>query len=322
MHTLRTPLPSKPAPSKPVAQARESATRVCPVRVHSNRSRSAFTLVELLVVIVILAMLASLITMASSRAMTAARNAAIKAEIDMLSMAIMNYKNEYGAFPPCYDSTSYIATGPAAKHLSRLFPRCNTTTEFAAAVAMLPTTSLSPVTSIVSWLNGFTENPLLPITDASGRKRLYDFDRSRLASTNSANIATSQLVYYPSSKPGSPFIYINSSAYGTVASPNTFPIQAIVYVPQSSGYETISLSTATYTPQIQVLSSGTMFFNKDSFQILCAGNDGIFSEDANMNNSLDAGEDLNNNGTLDRSDDDLSNFWPGTRKDYLDSLNQ
>jgi prepilin-type N-terminal cleavage/methylation domain-containing protein len=92
------------------------------------RVRSGFTLVELLVVIVILAMLASLITVAASRAMTAARNAAIKAEIDMLHMAIMNYKNEYGSFPPCVDteyaSNSYTSNGQAAKHIARVFPRC------------------------------------------------------------------------------------------------------------------------------------------------------------------------------------------------------
>jgi hypothetical protein len=39
------------------------------------------------------------------------------------------------------------------------------------------------------------------------------------------------------------------------------------------------------------------FVNPDSFQILSAGLDGVFG-----------------------NDDDMSNFWKGTRKDYLDSL--
>jgi hypothetical protein len=39
------------------------------------------------------------------------------------------------------------------------------------------------------------------------------------------------------------------------------------------------------------------FANPDTFQILCAGRDEIFG-----------------------NDDDLSNFWPGTRREYLDSL--
>ena len=50
--------------------------------------RSAFTLVELLVVIVILAMLASLVTVAASRALAAARNAALEeaaARVERLS---------------------------------------------------------------------------------------------------------------------------------------------------------------------------------------------------------------------------------------------
>jgi hypothetical protein len=38
-------------------------------------------------------------------------------------------------------------------------------------------------------------------------------------------------------------------------------------------------------------------FNADTFQILCAGRDEQFG-----------------------TDDDLSNFWPGTRREYLDSL--
>ena len=39
------------------------------------------------------------------------------------------------------------------------------------------------------------------------------------------------------------------------------------------------------------------YFNPDSFQIICAGRDEKFG-----------------------TDDDMSNFWPGTRKDYIDSL--
>ena len=83
--------------------------------------RSGFTLVELLVVIVIIAVLAALIVPAVFQARVTAKNAVIKAEIDMLTMAIENYKNEYGSYPPGVSTGG--ASGLAAKHIQRIFPR-------------------------------------------------------------------------------------------------------------------------------------------------------------------------------------------------------
>jgi len=241
------------------------------------RNPRGFTLVELLVVILIVALLAALVTPAVMQAQVAARNAAIKAEIDMLHMAIMNYKNEYGSFPPCADSTSYSAGGPAAKHLARLFPRCASPAD---QFTGFPT--LTPQNALVAWLGGYTDDPTLPITGGA-RKKLYDFDQSRIA-----NIS-----YYPSGKPGSPYIYINAANYTTGSGAATTILS-------------ISLTGGTYFAHRVPLSATGNFntltqpaFNPDTFQILCAGRDEKFG-----------------------TDDDLSNFWPGTKKDYLDSLNQ
>ncbi len=245
----------------------------------SPSSRSAFTLVELLVVIGIIAVLAGIITPAVMRAQASARNAAIKAEIDMLHMAIMNYKNEYGSFPPCYAPT-FSGTDAASKHLQRIFPRCSApAASLTSALSAASPNYITPENAISFWLSGFTNDPTSPLSPLASRTRLYDFDMSRI----NANTGD----YFPSGKPNSPYIYFlsgtSANGYGTVATPNTWAVA----------------TSGTHTPQIQVLTSGTNFFNADTFQILCAGRDEQFG-----------------------TDDDLSNFWPGTRRDYLDSLNQ
>jgi len=210
----------------------------------------------------------------------------------MLHMAIMNYKNEYGSFPPC---TGDLVT--ASRHVRKLFPRLAPAqaSQQASYLQYLNTTPFSitagvtPDTAIVVWLFGYNTDPLNPILSpltgisVSGgiltatstpplltRNKMYDFDRSRI------NISYQ---YCPKDSSGSPYILIMSNAYGAPASPTTH--------------------LGNYAAETSTTPTGTIFFNPDSFQILCAGRDGIWGPD---------------------SDDDLSNFWPGTRRDYLDSL--
>jgi prepilin-type N-terminal cleavage/methylation domain-containing protein len=79
-------------------------------RLPSTRSRrQAFTLIELLLVILIIGMLVALVSAAAVRAVGAARNAQITVEIGLLDAAMQTYKNDTaGAYPP---DCSLMGTG-------------------------------------------------------------------------------------------------------------------------------------------------------------------------------------------------------------------
>ena len=212
--------------------------------------RSGFTLVELLVVITIIGVLAALITPAVFQARRTGQISAIKAEIDLLHMAMMHYKNEYGSFPPCSSGTS--SSDPAARHIRRLFPR--------TAASYAPSAATTPANSLVGWLGGYTKNPTDPL-DLLGagdpRVKIFEFDQNRVSNT-----APTIGQFHPREKPGSPYIYIDNMNYGTP----------------------VTVGANTYTANATD--------NPDTFQILCAGLDETWG-----------------------TDDDLSNFWKGTRGD-------
>jgi prepilin-type N-terminal cleavage/methylation domain-containing protein len=193
-------------------------------------SRDGFTLVELLVVISIIGMLTAIAVPTIFSAVASARNAKTKAEIDMLQMALMNYKNEYGSFPPANMGPTNPATGygplwltpttnparptpqvntahPAYKHLVRIFPRLSEETTGLNS-PYYTMSRMSPAQALVFWLQGFYENPEYPLTNGGPgfsyyspqpgtRKRLFDFDESRLYAASmpyefGLNPATSQ----------------------------------------------------------------------------------------------------------------------------------
>jgi len=262
-----------------------------------RKTPRGFTLTELLVVIGIIAVLAALVTPAVMNARKAARVAAVKAEIDMLHMAVMNYKNEYGSFPPLVvGGLSISGTDPASRHLIRIFPRITSGSGQAVSLTYLNTgsTTLSGSTNPINafnalplWLYGYNGDPSAPVWNvtASGtmqRKKLFDFDQSRLL-----NIGTPNVIYHVAGKTDSAYLYIPTTNYAALAyagGASTVPGA----LRQSFRGEGSAVLFATST---------SAFFNPDSFQILTAGLDGVFG-----------------------NEDDMSNFWKGTRKEYLDSL--
>src|SRR3989339_1099938 len=108
------------------------------------RTRRGFTLVEMLVVIVIIGILASLITGAAIMARLRAKITMVRTEIAQLEMTLTQYKAEVGEFPPDFANLQFPCSKTAGlpdpnpnndeivrvnaqdavlRHLRRRFPR-------------------------------------------------------------------------------------------------------------------------------------------------------------------------------------------------------
>ena len=138
------PRDRRPGPNRPASTPREARRRQNdrylntgrqshaaspPVRPRATERRPAaragFTLTELLVVISIIAVLASLGTYGAMRALDTAKQARIKAEVDQIDMALKAYREKYGSYPPCdLRSSNRDCPWPAVRsHVARVFPR-------------------------------------------------------------------------------------------------------------------------------------------------------------------------------------------------------
>ena len=320
-----------------------------PQSLRTRPAAAGFTLVEMLVVIGILGVLAAIVSPALLGIRRSARTRAIKSEIDMLHIAFENYGQKYGSLPPCRATPNTTAEwiDAAGWHLRSIFPRYNASESGTTAYPRDPTEMLSYMNTaagvpfqslgrspqsmaiternaIVIWLSGYTSDPTRPVLSTTGsvavtagvvignwldsgtltptgtllpRLRLYEFDDTRIRVTT----GTDSLQYWAPGQPASPYCYIDAERYPTVSYTGTTPAQLEVVGAHRVPRVPLGAKPSATTPDawyFTTAGSGTnVFFNPDSFQILCAGADGVFG-----------------------TDDDLSNFWNGTRRQYLDSV--
>jgi prepilin-type N-terminal cleavage/methylation domain-containing protein len=275
--------------------------------------RGGFTLVELLVVIAIIGMIVALAVPTIFSAIRTARNAAVKSEIDLLHTALMNYKNEYGSFPPAnmqglWSGGAVNQRHPVYKHLVKIFPRLSEPTSGANSPYEVMA-KMSPAQALVFWLSGFYQNPENPITNdgASGtRKKFFDFDQTRLyAASNYAFDGTPQQfvprndpqastygppVYFtPHPQSGTPYVYFDNRCYDTPSSTTTEIETADNAYVQLSGQDAVYFAKSTnanvsraapYLTSLPPAETNPSWSQRhmlaDSFQLIAAGADGFY----------------------------------------------
>jgi type II secretory pathway pseudopilin PulG len=289
---------------------RSSPCRSVPAR------RSAFTLVELLVVITIIIILMGLLTPVVMIALANAKEARIKLEIATMDGAFKAYKEKRGSYPPSDftnigtaklvggnlnytppSSSSHPQLDALAMHLSKAFPRCNIQTEIAAIIVSnpnYPSTSapapVSPSQAIYFWLSGFCTDPEHPISGllAAGTTReapFFEFDRARLSFTGLP--ATAAPCYCAADTPGVPYVYFASQNYLTHAASIYSGPSSFNAIGNKTGYPMTPYDTAVwgqggtgilrpYAADAYVKNQAPAPVNPNSFQIISAGLDMAF----------------------------------------------
>jgi prepilin-type N-terminal cleavage/methylation domain-containing protein len=264
-------------------------TRLSPTPPVRHRSGGGFTLVELLVVMMVLAILLALLLPAINGARIRVRHTAVQAEINRIASAIVAFNTKYGSNPP--GSITLYETGGAnganwdarSRALIRqLWPQFNfamnrdingdgdtndvITLEAGEVLVFflggLPDQSAGPNQFR---LLGFSRNPQDPFSRAANANRdksAYDFDSRRLVDLDNDGFPEF-LDSYPGQR--NPIVYF--SAYDS----NGYRLEDYpgnTVMPQDL--------TIPFTPYLQGDSLSAPPYNPNSFQLISPGQDGDY----------------------------------------------
>src|SRR5205085_3248909 len=187
---------------------------------------AAFTLVEMLVVIGIIAILAALLLPAVMSAITRARNAAIAIEINQINSAVEAYRLEKGDYPPNFRNPDVVR-----RHILKCYPRIDPTYFLAFMKQVFPPDGATVPTppgginideseSLVFWLSMTDKNPQYPFLSLklatypgtlpnADPKKYYDFDQTRLSPTLNTDVPSFKARFCGESF----YMYVDSRSY-------------------------------------------------------------------------------------------------------------
>jgi prepilin-type N-terminal cleavage/methylation domain-containing protein len=288
--------------------------------------RSAFTLVEMLVVLAIIGILAALLLPAVMSAIVRARTAAVAIEVNQLASAIESYKQDKGDYPPNFRDPAVIR-----RHVNKCYPKADPTyVQSFVTLACDETnnkTMIDEGESLVFWL-AMTDNdpryPFLSYLGQAGRtpnpKKYYPFDETRLQGIDGSN---NDFVpsYIAKNCQDTFYLYIDSRSYDRASAEADDLAKFTTSGDAADRYafaEDTSKGVQPYwsdSPAISVPSGATKTrdlykpINPTTFQLICAGLDGEFGFQPGADSDVRQFPSGTNFNTDDR--DNITNFSNG-----------
>jgi prepilin-type N-terminal cleavage/methylation domain-containing protein len=235
--------------------------------------RCGFTLLELLIVIAIIAVLASMSLGAYWKVIQAARDAACKTEMSELSTALADFYSRFGALPPSdltLASSLNAMPAPSRTFIQKCWPRIQPTglnwgvsgRLSGDQVLVFCLGGIQAGSSGQGVCLGFSDDPQNPTRPGGTRIRpFYDFQSNRLVQMGGGR--GRGFSYTDAHNTGAVYMYFCAKPQGNLYSADCRPC-------------TNNLGQTSSVNPYMDATSPQHFINPDSFQLICAGKDGLF----------------------------------------------